>query len=317
MAIYNSVPPPPQQAAATTAATTGIDIEAWTLHSLQHLEITPLLQGTSSSPLHIPITDAPAPRVASKKPKPAVAAQPSPAHKRKDVAEKGKEGSRRRQRWENDRLLGVPGVQPPLPSDWEVHSTSPVRAVPYYLAGLWEGMEARGGVRDANGRAEEARVPWELRVRMKKAKAARGMLRVLEEEVRRFVEEWEQECKRQSEGEGEAGGEEAQTESSDEEIVFVGRDLSSRTLRLREEEAKEREREREERMERCVFEAGLEDRGAAFARYLVHALATYYGLGSWSVTVEDERRRRAFVGIKTMEEREMGKGLPRPLWGLV
>jgi len=315
MAIYTSVPPP-DQAPASTPAQPGIDIEAWTLHALQHLELS-----STSSPLalHIPISEAPAPapRVV-KKASPRPAAQP----KRRELAAKGKEGSRRRQRWENDRLLGVPGVQPPLPSDWAVQSTSPVRRVPYYLAPLWEELREREGERRGvkKGEAvERGRVPQELRMRMKKAKAAREMLRGLEEEVRRFVEEWEDVRRQEKEEEERVQLGESEMESSDEEIVFVGRDLSSKTLRLKEEEAKERQlaatRERERRRERCVYEARLEDSGAAFGRYLVHALATYYGLSSRSVTVGDkEKRRAAFVAIKAPAVKIE---LPRPLYGLV
>jgi hypothetical protein len=316
MAIYSSVPPPPQ--APATPSQPGIDIEAWTLHALQHLSLS-----TTSSPipLHIPISDAPA-RPPLSRPVKKASPRPAPAaqSKRRELAAKGKEGSRRRQRWENDRLLGVPGVQPPLPSDWEVQSTSPVRRVPYYLAPLWEELREREGERQGTKKEvlERGRVPQELRMRMKKAKAAREMLRGLEEEVRGFVEEWEEVRRREMEEEEEAQGR-GEVESSDEEIVFVGRDLSSRTLRLREEETKERQlaatRERERRRERCVYEARLEDSGAAFARYLVHALATYYGLSSRSVTVgEKEKRRAAFVAIKAPA---MKIELPRPLYGLV
>ena len=33
-------------------------------------------------------------------------------------------------------------------------------------------------------------------------------------------------------------------------------------------------------------------------RWLVHNIATYYGLRTWSVTVGDPARREAYVGIK-------------------
>ena len=38
--------------------------------------------------------------------------------KRREALLKGKEGSRQRRRWENDRLLNNPYAEPPLPVDW-------------------------------------------------------------------------------------------------------------------------------------------------------------------------------------------------------
>ena len=56
-------------------------------------------------------------------------------------------------------------------------------------------------------------------------------------------------------------------------------------------------------------------------RWLVHSIATYYGLRTWSKTVGDPARREAYVGVKQVGAG--GKvttpitGLPRPLWGMV
>ncbi|OBT72333.1 hypothetical protein VF21_09463 [Pseudogymnoascus sp. 05NY08] len=293
MAIYSSVPPPSQQPS--------VDIETWTLHALQHLDITPL---------QIPIHDDPPTVAAAPAPKPAprtitASAKPKPApSKRRELAEKGKEGSRRRKRWENDRLIGVPGVVAPSSRDWEIHSTSPVRRVPYYLAPLWEGVaESKSRRSKAVEKEEErGRVPSELRERIRRGKVEGEMLRRLEGEVRRFVVEWEDAVRSLAEDERVIDA-----ESSDEEVVFVGRDLSARTIREREEERRAKiERERE----RCVFEARVGDRGGALGRYLVHALAGYYGLRSWSVTVGGGRR--AVVGI-----REGGGVMPGPLYAMV
>ncbi|KFY93372.1 hypothetical protein V500_03747 [Pseudogymnoascus sp. VKM F-4518 (FW-2643)] len=289
MVIYSSVPPPNQQPS--------VDIETWTLHALQHLDIAPL-----QIPIHDPPTVATAP-APTPKPTPRTISKPKPPpSKRRELAEKGKEGSRRRQRWENDRLVGVPGVVAPSSRDWEIHSTSPVRRVPYYLAPLWEGVaESRRG-KNVVKEEERGRVPSELRERIRRGKVEGEMLRRLEGEVRRFVVEWEDAVRQRVEEERDE-----EVESSDEEVVFVGRDLSARTMREREEERRARiERERE----RCVFEARVGDRGGALGRYLVHALAGYYGLKSWSVTVGGGRR--ALVGI-----REAGGEMPRPLYALV
>ena len=55
-------------------------------------------------------------------------------------------------------------------------------------------------------------------------------------------------------------------------------------------------------------------------RWLVHSIASYYGLSTWSITVGDPARREAYVGIPTHQ----GSGRPpspilrvRPLWGMV
>ncbi|CAK7268159.1 hypothetical protein SEPCBS57363_002952 [Sporothrix epigloea] len=61
------------------------------------------------------------------------------SQRRRDALLIGKEGSRQRRRWENDRLMHVPNAQPPLPSDWEVHPTHTVHYdLPYHLAQLWD-----------------------------------------------------------------------------------------------------------------------------------------------------------------------------------
>lgn len=173
------------------------------------------------------------------------------------------------------------------------------------------------------------------------------------------------------------GLEDAIEDSSDEEIVFVGRGgrmldtppSPKVTYRRQDraefiEVAKEREEEEVQR-EKLVFESLAEDRGASFgyvalsvgfpllpipemfillrrqgrihnrssfmadifscSRYLVHSIATYYNLQTWSVTVGDPARREAYVGIKLRSgerqtlsgEGSPEMGLPRPLWGMV
>src|ERR1700761_7702673 len=77
--------------------------------------------------------------------------------KRREALLKGKEGSRQRRRWENDRLLHNPYAQPPLPSDWEV-PLPPHRTVPYFLAPLWDAEYAKS--RDERKkRSEKAKAP--------------------------------------------------------------------------------------------------------------------------------------------------------------
>jgi hypothetical protein len=163
-----------------------------------------------------------------------------------------------------DRLLHVPNVQPPLPSDWEVHPTHPVHVVPYYLAPLWDSYAEsskkskteRQAVRGED--TEKGRVPDELRMRMKKAKAAKGLLRALEEEVRDFVEKWEEEERKQAIALEKLKAEE---DSEDEEIVFVGRDGHMSDLQRADQM---REREMAKERERRVWDARVDESGAGF-----------------------------------------------------
>lgn len=129
---------------------------------------------------------------------------------------------------DTDRLLNNPWAQPPLPSDWEVHPTYPKRAVPYYLAPLWDANMAakalderrkQASVKKAPATEEHSanQVPKELRGKLKKAKAAKGLLQDLEEQIRMFVKSWEAKTKKVERDESEL------IDSEDEEIVFVGR----------------------------------------------------------------------------------------------
>jgi hypothetical protein len=242
-----------------------------------------------------------------------------------------------------DRLLHVPNVQPPLPSDWEVHPTHPVHTVPYYLAPLWDaGVRHRaeelsaakktraakkGAGAGASEGSEKGRVPADLRMKMKKSKGAKSLLQDLEEEVRTFLREWDGKKERLG-----RSSEEAVLDSEDEEIVFVGRNAT-----MSDEQRKTVEEELER--EKLVFDSLADDHGASFGyvpcpvldfditvltlvrRWLVHSIAAYYGLTSRSVTVGNPARREAYVGIKEMKTGRRPSGiqgeLPRPLWGMV
>lgn len=98
MAIYSSVPPPSQQ----TAATSSVDIEAWTVSALESLSVSPAARGTGVT-LSIPLErdDAETAKAAYKPRKEPLRRD---SLKRRDALLKGKEGSRRRQRWENGKL---------------------------------------------------------------------------------------------------------------------------------------------------------------------------------------------------------------------
>jgi len=107
MAIYSSVPPPSQQAAAQPATTSNsVDIEAWTVSALQSLSVSPSARRTGvllSIPLDAPEhdNDAHDPRVPKSAYKPRKEPLRRDSMKRRDALLRGKEGSRRRQRWEN------------------------------------------------------------------------------------------------------------------------------------------------------------------------------------------------------------------------
>lgn len=63
------------------------------------------------------------------------------------------------------------------------------------------------------------------------------------------------------------------------------------------------------------------DADGVYRRWLVHSIATYYGLSSRSITVGDPARREAYVGIKEMKAGRrlsvIQAELPRPLWGMI
>ena len=100
--------------------------------------------------------------------------------------------------------------------------------MPYYLAPLWDANVAAKALDERREResikkrptVEEenaSRVPKELRGKLKKAKAAKGLLQDLEEQIRIFVKSWEGKIKKAENDESDF------IDSEDEEIVFVGR----------------------------------------------------------------------------------------------
>jgi hypothetical protein len=96
MAIYSNVPPPSQQPAQAT-----VEIKAWTVSALQSLNISPSVRGTGAT-LSIPLDSDEARKATSYKPRKEPLKRDS--QKRREALLKGKEGSRRRQRWENGEL---------------------------------------------------------------------------------------------------------------------------------------------------------------------------------------------------------------------
>jgi hypothetical protein len=285
------------------AAPTGIDIEAWTIEQAAAALQATSLSATSTTPatttpprprgnvlIEIPLDDdavAAANAMATAKPRSkesvhTVHKRREPIRrdslKRREVLSKGNEGSRRRQRWENDRLLSNPHAQPPLPSDWEVHPTYPVHSVPYFLAPLWDAefkakAQSKTTTRRANnvgdprahGSREEqaaARVPREIRARLKKSRGAMGLLQDLEGEIRNFVEQWYSK-KRQLAEDGLVDA-----DSEDEEIVFVGRNGAMSDDRNhskgQDDNSSASASSHDSIKERMILETLVDDRNAAF-----------------------------------------------------
>ena len=230
-----------------------------------------------------------------------------------------------------DRMLSNPWAEPPSPKDWEIQPTYPKRSVPYYLAPMWDAHMvtssiSKGQKKAASAKSKKsktgsvteevhAKIPKELRNKLKRAKAARGLLQDLEESVRVFVVNWnEKQQKLASDGLEDV-------DSSDEEIVFVGRNGQMSDM----PDSPTRKRMREElQKEKLVFDSLADDHGASFGRWLVHSIAAYYGLETWSVTKGNPARREAYVGIVDAKMKTGGKkaiadqpALPRPLWGMV
>jgi R3H-associated N-terminal domain len=170
-----------------------------------------------------------------------------------------------------DRLLSNPWAQPPLPSDWEVQPTYPRRTVPYYLAPLWDAAEfqrsveekMRGKAKNRNSRhgrghvspAEEAasNVPKEVRAKLKHARAAKGLLQDLEEEVRLFLQKWSEKGERRRED----GLHDV--DSGEEEIVFVGRNGV-----MHDSPGRKEKYHHDVGREKMLFEGMADDKGASF-----------------------------------------------------
>lgn len=167
-----------------------------------------------------------------------------------------------------DHLLHNPWAEPPSPNDWNVQPTYPRHDhVPYYLAPLWDVHYAHLDKKNTKVTKEEKhRIPKELRMRLKHARAARGMLQDLEEDIRQFIEKWnEKQLLLQKEGLHDAP---QSDEDSEDEVVFVGRngqmhDSPSHKDRFREiREAMSTHNERDG--EKMVLESLVEDRTAGF-----------------------------------------------------
>lgn len=140
--------------------------------------------------------------------------------------------------------------------------------MPYYLAPLWDVHYSKmADHATKNTVVDKHRVPKELRTKLKRARAARGMLQDLEDEIRLFIRKWnEKQLFLLSEGLQDAP--ESSSEDSEDEIVFVGRngqmhdspERKQKLQRLREEMSSHHEKDGE----KMVFESLVDDRSASF-----------------------------------------------------
>ena len=125
-------------------------------------------------------------------------------------------------------------------------------------------MAARAGAekkkRDAARQHAQAsdesagKIPRELREKLKKAKAAKGLLRDLEMQVRLFVKTWEDQTKKE---------EKPELDSEDENIVFVGRNGQMHDLPP-SPKSKNSMDKNDIKRDRLVFDSLANDQGASF-----------------------------------------------------
>ena len=175
-----------------------------------------------------------------------------------------------------DRLMSNPWAQAPSASDWQIQPYKRHGTVPYYLAPLWDSHYAqkeqlrssknKGASKGKDTSADpQHQIPKELRTKLKRARAARGLLHDLEEQIRVFVQRWNDK-QSMTEGEGLA---DAPADSEDEdEIVFVGRNGQMHDSPGRKSRIKNMDQEmgvdKEKDGEKVVFESLVDDRGAIF-----------------------------------------------------
>lgn len=146
--------------------------------------------------------------------------------------------------------------------------------MPYYLAPLWDAKYAAkaaeksknkrkrsGGGQDDAVDDKVAHIKKELRSKLKKSRASKGLLQDLEEQVRQFVQKWQDEQKGLLALEQEKEDDVDLLESSDEdEVVFVGRNGQTQDMKLPRKSSAASRAERE----KLVFDSLEDDAGASF-----------------------------------------------------
>lgn len=364
MAIYSAVPPPPgyggpanntsqnqeepAQASPTlfSLASGQMDVNAWAVTALQALSIAPETKGTMS-PLAIPLDGEASARPCSsvrieeaRRRGDATTPPPRPpsrrdSQRRRDLLLKGKEGSRQRRRWENDRLMHVPNAQPPEPCDWEPRPVYPVHHVPYRVADVWDARlraevekkrmaaarQKQEQTRTLGDKRVPGRVPRDLFERAKKTPAVRSWVRALEEPLRQFLVDCDV---AQDDTETDGDEDEVEVDSEDDELVFVGRRTATR------HGWKRAKREGHDDEPGMVFDSSGHDDDGTFKygprlhpceggssgltvnhyadlapprRWLTHSISMYYGLNSHSVMLGNPSRKVVYVDIKAVQMR--------------
>lgn len=164
--------------------------------------------------------------------------------------------------------------------------------MPYYLAPLWDAHyaakeQARVSRRKAHARAnphkhadasgdaadsEMHQIPKELRLRLKHARAARGMLQDLEDDIREFLQTWKEKQLPQAPG-AQAASSPAETEKDkaadtdtddeEDEVVFAGRKHPAKHPPNSVQDPGFNERSQSD-CEKLVFESSLDDHAAGF-----------------------------------------------------
>ncbi|KAL2015687.1 hypothetical protein VTK56DRAFT_5022 [Thermocarpiscus australiensis] len=311
----------------SNVSTATVDIESWTIAALESLSITPIARGTGNA-LSIPLDTPHKPRARDS---PENATPPRmklrgvafddtdnaygasitsitpprrpPSRRdslrRREALLMGKEGSRQRRRWENDHLLHVPNVQPPLPIDWQIRPTYPVQPpVPYQLAQYWdkglrERVEERKVARFASRRKMQqppfvagagagagagtaqspsvGHVPRDLRATAKRTPAVKSWLRVLEEPVRQYVVAVATEAtitgavEREGRRKNGSSDDDETDPDDEEEIVFAGRRNGRRTR-----DGKPLQKQKQEQNEKAARRGSGHDQGGQ-GQHQVHA----------------------------------------------
>ena len=147
--------------------------------------------------------------------------------------------------------------------------------MPYYLAPLWDAHYAakeqvRLSRRKGHAQSEPDRtpadmhpIPKELRMRLKHARAAKGLLQDLEEEIRSFVQKWNEKQMTESSKAEERKREIEDTDSSEDdedEVGFVGR----KNTKPPSEAQIPASGADENNGQKLVFESSADDQGAGF-----------------------------------------------------
>lgn len=214
---------------------------------------------------------------------------------------RGKEGSRRRQRWENDHFLHNPHAVPPTKADWEVRPVYPRRNVPYQYALLWEHPNFLRR-KEADRIDTGDKLPKDLKIRLKKARGAISLLETLEKEVRDFIlSDQNENAKNLDNVEVNSEEPELIDVDSEEEIVFISKRKKNRLP--------------QPPSEKVMLESLADDSSASFGRWLIHCIAGYYGLRSWSITRGNPAMRYAYVAKSTSKsEIARQNKVPKPLY---